>query len=56
MALAITVPGNASDMVGVPGNNKYVINNPIKDKLFGINSAFPVTFSPFIRAQIICPV
>ena len=25
MALAITVPGNASDMVGVPGNNKYVI-------------------------------
>jgi hypothetical protein len=25
MALAITVPGNASDMTGVPGNNKYVI-------------------------------
>ena len=25
MALAITTPGNASDMVGVPGNNKYVI-------------------------------
>jgi len=25
MALTITVPGNASDMVGVPGNNKYVI-------------------------------
>ena len=25
MAFAITVPGNASDMVGVPGNNKYVI-------------------------------
>ena len=25
MAMAITVPGNASDMVGVPGNNKYVI-------------------------------
>ena len=25
MALTITVPGNASDMAGVPGNNKYVI-------------------------------
>jgi len=25
MVLAITVPGNASDMAGVPGNNKYVI-------------------------------
>lgn len=25
MALTITVPGNASDMTGVPGNNKYVI-------------------------------
>tara|TARA_Y100001951_G_C11107663_1_gene165646 strand:+ start:18 stop:326 length:309 start_codon:yes stop_codon:yes gene_type:complete len=25
MAMAITVPGNASDMAGVPGNNKYVI-------------------------------
>ena len=25
MAFAITVPGNASDMAGVPGNNKYVI-------------------------------
>ena len=25
MAFAITVPGNASDVVGVPGNNKYVI-------------------------------
>ena len=25
MAFAITTPGNASDMVGVPGNNKYVI-------------------------------
>ena len=25
MALTLTVPGNASDMAGVPGNNKYVI-------------------------------
>ena len=25
MALTITTPGNASDMAGVPGNNKYVI-------------------------------
>ena len=25
MALTITVPGNASDVAGVPGNNKYVI-------------------------------
>ena len=25
MAFAITTPGNASDMAGVPGNNKYVI-------------------------------
>ena len=25
MALTVTVPGNASDMTGVPGNNKYVI-------------------------------
>jgi hypothetical protein len=25
MAFAITVPSNASDMAGVPGNNKYVI-------------------------------
>ena len=25
MAMAITVPGNASDVAGVPGNNKYVI-------------------------------
>ena len=25
MALTLTVPGNASDVVGVPGNNKYVI-------------------------------
>ena len=25
MALTIAVPGNASDMAGVPGNNKYVI-------------------------------
>ena len=25
MALTITVPGNASDMAGVPGNNKYVV-------------------------------
>ena len=25
MALTIATPGNASDMVGVPGNNKYVI-------------------------------
>jgi len=25
MALTITVPGNASDVAGVPGNNKYII-------------------------------
>ena len=25
MAMTLTVPGNASDMAGVPGNNKYVI-------------------------------
>ena len=25
MALTITSPGNASDVAGVPGNNKYVI-------------------------------
>lgn len=25
MAFTVTVPGSASDMVGVPGNNKYVI-------------------------------
>ena len=25
MAFAITTPGNASDVAGVPGNNKYVI-------------------------------
>ena len=25
MALTITTPGNASDVAGVPGNNKYVI-------------------------------
>ena len=25
MALTITTPGNAMDVVGVPGNNKYVI-------------------------------
>lgn len=25
MAMAITIPGNASDMAGVPGNNKYII-------------------------------
>ena len=25
MAMVITVPGNASDVAGVPGNNKYVI-------------------------------
>ena len=25
MALTLSVPGNASDVAGVPGNNKYVI-------------------------------
>jgi len=25
MAMTLTVPGNASDVAGVPGNNKYVI-------------------------------
>ena len=25
MAMTLSVPGNASDMAGVPGNNKYVI-------------------------------
>ena len=25
MAFAVTTPGNASDVAGVPGNNKYVI-------------------------------
>ena len=25
MAMVLSVPGNASDMAGVPGNNKYVI-------------------------------
>ena len=25
MALTVTVPGNAMDVAGVPGNNKYVI-------------------------------
>ena len=25
MALTVSTPGNASDVVGVPGNNKYVI-------------------------------
>jgi len=25
MAITVTVPGNASDTAGVPGNNKYVV-------------------------------
>ena len=25
MAITVSVPGNASDTAGVPGNNKYVI-------------------------------
>tara|TARA_R110000824_G_scaffold15892_1_gene66613 strand:+ start:7290 stop:7613 length:324 start_codon:yes stop_codon:yes gene_type:complete len=34
MALAITVPGNASDMTGVPGNNKYVIKTATFDSSY----------------------
>jgi len=37
MALAITVPGNASDMVGVPGNNKYVIKRVQFDSSYVTN-------------------
>ena len=31
MALTLTVPGNASDVAGVPGNNKYVIKTATFD-------------------------
>ena len=37
MALAITVPGNASDMTGVPGNNKYVIKRVQFDSSYATN-------------------
>ena len=34
MALTIATPGNASDMVGVPGNNKYVIKTATFDSSY----------------------
>ena len=34
MALTIAVPGNASDMAGVPGNNKYVIKTATFDSSY----------------------
>jgi len=37
MALTITVPGNASDMAGVPGNNKYVIKRIKFDSSYATN-------------------
>jgi len=36
MALTLTVPGNASDVVGVPGNNKYVIKRIQFDSSYAI--------------------
>ena len=37
MALTISVPGNASDMTGVPGNNKYVIKRVKFDSSYASN-------------------
>ena len=37
MALTISVPGNASDMTGVPGNNKYVIKRVKFDSSYVTN-------------------
>ena len=37
MALTISVPGNASDMTGVPGNNKYVIKRVQFDSSYVTN-------------------
>ena len=37
MALTLTVPGNASDMAGVPGNNKYVIKRIQFDSSYPTN-------------------
>ncbi len=34
MALTIATPGNASDMVGVPGNNNYVIKTATFDSSY----------------------
>ena len=34
MALTISIPGNASDMAGVPGNNKYVIKRILFDSSY----------------------
>jgi hypothetical protein len=39
MALAITVPSNASDMSGVPGNNKYVIKTATFDSSYALTAA-----------------
>ena len=37
MALTITTPGNASDVSGVPGNNKYVIKRIQFDSSYPTN-------------------
>jgi hypothetical protein len=34
MALTLSTPGNASDVVGVPGNNKYVIKRILFDSSY----------------------
>jgi len=34
MALTISTPGNAMDVVGVPGNNKYVIKRILFDSSY----------------------
>ena len=37
MALTVSTPGNASDVVGVPGNNKYVIKTCTFDDSYATN-------------------
>jgi len=43
MAIALSTPGNASDMTGVPGNTKYVVKTITHSGAYGTGAALTAT-------------
>jgi len=43
MAIALSTPGNASDMTGVPGNTKYVVKTITHSGAYGTGASLTAT-------------